>query len=332
MRIATIGLAVAAAASAGCSLYESEVPVDGPLWGDAPITFTTTGYVANTYRLPASAQEAQAFGLDIDNRANDGIDNQLGTLIASLGSLSPGIDLNGAIAADVIRGELLLLLQIMAANEVGPQGGEAYVSVAVGADPQPPACNGPTDSACGRHLRGDGRFSIREQSAGPILGGLDRAGDFRGSGTGGATLALVMSLPDTGPFILPLHAAAAELHGVGPGGFGPGSKLGGAVRVTDLRGIFYPALTASFAVRVATDCAAAAGPPTCGCRAGSPGQQLLGFLDTNDNCLLTDVEVGTTMDQLLTPDIDLELGDGVNEAVSFGIAITGVSATYPHIF
>src|SRR5262245_32683407 len=48
-------------------------------------------FIVSKLQLPSNASESVALGLDIDNKPNDGIDNQLGMLLASIRSLAPGL-------------------------------------------------------------------------------------------------------------------------------------------------------------------------------------------------------------------------------------------------
>lgn len=320
-RVAVAGLAGLAAA--GCTLFEHQLPAepDAPA-GDAPILFDEHRYVASELRVPSSSQEAMLMGLDIDGRPNDGIDNQLGTVLASLRSLAPVLDPNEAIRVDLDRGFLNVLFELAVSAE-----GPAFLTIGAGRDPQPPACAGPGDAICRRHLDGRGAFGIRDATgAEPMSGGVTR-GAFRGQASQGPGMSLMLSFGASGAFVLPLHLAAAELDEVTPAGFRSG-KLGGAIARRDIETRLYPALASSFGAHVAADCANA--PPACGCRAGSTGLQLLGFFDDNDDCRIATSEVQRVMDGIVTSDLDLD-GDGLNDAVSIGVGVQGVAATFSGI-
>lgn len=280
-------------------------------------------YITSALKVPRSASEASQLGLDIDDVAGDangGIDNQFGTFLASLGSLAPELQIDVGMTAGVDRGDLLLLARYMPST--APFATMLFI---LGADPQPPACASPTDAICRRHL--------------------DGFGSFRLSGAGGPTMSVTGELigtrfvGDRGSFVLPMTfsvggavalvpvtMAAMEVD-VGAAGLTSG-KLGGAIRQTDVEAIIHPAMHARFAAIVARDCPAPGTPPSCNCASGSTGASMLGFLDTQTprDCQISVAEVTSTLNSLLTTDIDTN-GDGQNDAVSIGVGYTAVPAT-----
>jgi hypothetical protein len=299
-------------------LCEEGVPVHRPI---CPTGADHT-YVISELVLPSSSTQATALGLDIDDKPNDGIDNQLGNLLASLETLAPGFNLGGGQAGAIDRGETILLVNVKAtaldaAEAVG-------LTLYPGINPRPAACNGPTDTTCRRHLDGTASFDVASAPSGQGVVGAITAGRYHG-GPGVLTLSLTFGVGGI-PIEVPLQLAKAEL-AVTVAGFAPGSKLGGAITDADLDLRVLPGIHASFSEIVDRDCPQPRTGPTCNCDDGSSGRQVLGLLDFNDDCTITLGEVRDTFNGLLTRDIDLD-EDGANDAVSVGVGVRAVPATF----
>lgn len=114
-------------------------------------------------------------------------------------------------------------------------------------------------------------------------------------------------------------------------------RLGGGIKQADIESVLHPAMLAAWTTAIDRDCPQPRSPPTCNCDSQSTGASLLSFLDTAPprDCVLTLAEVSSTLNSLLTPDLDLfgaggALGpDGVNDSVSFGVGVQAVSGTFP---
>lgn len=280
-------------------------------------------YITSALQVPRTTNEALQLGLDIDDVAGDpsgGIDNQLGTFLASLGSLAPELQFDVGMTAGVDRGDLLLLARYL--PNTAPFATMLFV---LGADPQPPACASATDAICRRHLDGFGSFAV-SVAGGPTMSVTGELIGTRFVGDGGSFV-LPMTFSVGGAVALvPVTMAAMEVD-VGAAGLTSG-KLGGAIRQTDVEAIVHPALHARFAEIVARDCPAPGTPPSCNCASGSTGASMLGFLDTQTprDCQISVAEVTSTLNGLLSDDIDTN-GDGLNDAVSLGLGYAAVPAS-----
>jgi hypothetical protein len=78
-------------------------------------------YVVSDVDLPTTAAEAQDLGLDIDGRANDGIDNRLGAVLETLVA-SRDIDPDAALDGAIGRGEIIALVSVNASDLVTASG------------------------------------------------------------------------------------------------------------------------------------------------------------------------------------------------------------------
>lgn len=322
--------ALAAVLLGACSLPPDAAPVDAP--ADVAIDAPPVpggphhGYVVSRLLVPANATEAAQLGLDIDDRPNDangGIDNQLGMVLANLRALAPQLDLGGANDEQIARGGILMLVGLEA-DDLGTDSG-AGLRVFLGEHPQPPPCADANDQVCRRHLTGAGTFDVRADSPDdPPLAGRILASAFRG-GPGAATIQLALS--PGGAVTVPLRRAKAELTGLSATAIG-GGKLGGGILQSELDTRVYPALASSFRATFEADCPPPRTPPTCNCAAGTTGRTIQSIFDkTPTDCMITDAEVITFINGLVTPDLDLD-GDGVAESVSIGLGVQAVAATF----
>jgi len=275
---------------------------------------TNNTFVISKISLPTNATEASQLGLDIDGKANDGVDNQLGTLLASIRSLAPGLNLQMSLDEQVDTGGIILLSNIKATDLASAAGVGMWVYQ--GDTPTPAPCTDANDTICRKHLTGTGMFGIKANTPTDAkLAGTIMAGKFTG-GPGEITLQIALS--DAGAIDLPLKKARAEI-AVTANGFGAGSKIGGAITQAHIDSKVIPAIHTTVVGIVARDCPKPMGT-NCNCMAGSSGLSVLGFLDGNDDCVVTVEEVKTTVNGILTPDIDLD-GDMVNDAVSLGVGV-----------
>jgi hypothetical protein len=297
--------------------------IDAPVPIDAPVVppGSSHTYVTSVLNVPENATEAMQLGLDIDNKPNDGIDNQLGMVLGSIGTLAPDLDPQGAADFATSRGVSILLLELIAENLAA---GPAALSTHEGLNPNPPACNSPQDTVCGRHLTGVGTFDVgAAQTTQPIVGTITAPARFTGSG-GIIVAPLVLGTAGT-PAWLPLRAAKAELATVSATGFT--GKIGGAVTQSDLNTIVIPAVAISIRGQFDADCNVGGTPP-CACTPGSSGETMQGLFDNApENCQITDAEVMAVLSGFLTMDIDLDM-NGTNDAISIGVGVTAVPGTF----
>lgn len=284
---------------------------------------TNHTYVVSSVDLPENAQEAMMLGLDIDGKANDGVDNQLGMVLGSIGALAPDLDLQTSVDGQVADGGIILLVNMKATDLVTARGVGMFVNL--GANPNPPACMDANDMVCGRHLAGGASFDLEagETSERYLAGRLD-GGNFTG-GPGNVTLQIALA---DGPAIsLPLQRARATISGLTATGWSSG-KIGGAISQDDINSEVIPAIAMTVRASFDETCDVGGTPPNCGCVAGETGETLRGLFDkTPNDCNITDEEVQAVVSGFLTPDVDLS-GDGTNDALSLGIGVEAVAAVY----
>lgn len=284
-------------------------------------TGTDHTFVAATLNLPENAAEAMTLGLDIDGKANDGVDNQLGMVLGSIGALAPDLDLQMAVDEQLAQGDIILLANLKAKELVNSGGVGFYVFL--GDMPTPAACMSDTDMVCGRHLAGGASFaSVMDTDA--ALAGRIVNGKFTG---GPGNVNLQIALGGGVPIDLPLQKARAELNSVSATGWTSG-KIGGAISQDDINSEVIPAIAMTVRASFDESCDVGGTPPNCGCVAGETGETLRGLFDkTPNDCNITDAEVMAVVAGFLTPDIDLS-GDGTNDALSLGIGVEAVAAVY----
>jgi hypothetical protein len=182
---------------------------------------------------------------------------------------------------------------------------------------------------CGRHLAGGATFSIAASSpTDAAIAGRIMASKFTG---GPGTVNLQIALAAGAPIDLPLQKAKAELNSISATGWTSG-KIGGAISQTDIDNNVVPAIgntvRTSFDETCATNTQGGTMANMCMCTAGETGETLRGLFDKMPyDCNLTDAEVQSVVSGFLTPDIDLD-GNGTNDALSLGIGVTAVAATF----
>jgi len=287
---------------------------------------TNHTFVAAALDLPTNGAEAMALGLDIDDKPNDGVDNQLGSVLGSIGALAPSLNLQASLDTQVDQGGLILLTDLRAKDLTNSSGVGMWVYLGQTTPPPTPLpCTDANDTVCRHHLDGSGHFVVDPSGptdaklAGKIIGGV-----FTG---GPGTVTLQISLAGGTPINLPLQRAKAEIHGISATGFGTGSKIGGAISQDDINNSVIPAIGNTVRTTFMRDCMGTT-PPGCACTANSTGATLKNLFDkTPNDCMITDAEVMAVVSGFLTPDIDLN-GDGTNDALSLGIGVTGVAGTY----
>jgi hypothetical protein len=284
-------------------------------------------FVASALDLPENANEATMLGLDIDEKPNDGVDNQLGMVLGSIGTLAPDLDLQASVDTEIAEGGIILLANLKAVDLVNARGVGFYVYL--GDNPNPAACTDPNDTVCGRHLAGGASFDIAASSpTDAALAGRIVSGKYNG---GPGNVLLQISLAGGTAIDLPLQRAKAELTGVNAEGWTTG-KIGGAISQEDINGNVVPAIGNTVRTSFDETCEVGGNPaadPACGCEADSTGATLQGLFDKapTEDCMISDAEVMAVVSGFLTPDVDLS-GDGTNDALSLGIGVEVVPATF----
>ncbi|MBT8494738.1 MAG: hypothetical protein KJO07_16905, partial [Deltaproteobacteria bacterium] len=167
---------------------------------------TPTNFVVASIDVPTSGSEADATGLDIDGDGN--VDNQLGDIFATVGSLSPAIDLQGSVDTSVANGASIVLVTVQATSLSASTGAGLFFYL--GDNPSNPPCSGPDDTICGGHLDGATSFDIAANSpTDALVTGNIAGGRFTG-GPGSITLEVTVA-EGTDPLRLNLIGARADV-------------------------------------------------------------------------------------------------------------------------
>jgi hypothetical protein len=284
-------------------------------------------YVVSKLEVPVTTKQQTDFGLDLGGTRSstpDGtIDNGLETLLQVLVGVGK-FPLQDTVNDSVNQGAILLLADLQTTSFMNAAA--AGLSVKFGADPQPPACTDATDTACGHHLQGNGSFSIAASSptsstvSGAIAGGTLTAGP--------GNLSIQIALGTTAPITLNLVNARVKATEISETGMT--AVIGGELLETELQANVFPAVTTQIAAVVARDCTTTT-VPDCGCT--GTGAQLIGLLDLNPkDCVIGLDEVAKgPFAGLLLPDVCSKASCGANmtDALSLGVKVTAVKATFP---
>jgi len=273
-------------------------------------------WIIDKQQLPKSNPEAIMYGLDLNG--DQVVDNQLGAVFAAF--TAQGLDMQAASDTAIARGTILMLAE---ASVGGAVANAATFTMYTGANAQPPACSGPTDTVCRRHLQGTGSFDLAATSAHdpPLAGSIANQTLIAGPGHLQVSLAFLGGTPRP----LELIGARVRLQPVAANSLGQ-SVLAGAVPMAQIDTQIYPAIQQSASAQVAIDCTNMT-PPACGCTAGSKGATYLSLFDTTPkDCKITIDEVSnnTLLKSLFAPDVTIE----GQQALSLGFGITAVKATF----
>jgi hypothetical protein len=279
-------------------------------------------FVVSRMTLPTTNAEATKLGVKIDEKTGATVDNQLGSVLAALHMY--GVAPQIATDDQVDHGSILLLANVKATGLVDAPSAE--LSFYEGANPAPPACDGGSDVDCGKHLLGNATFDIAAGS--PTDSKLDGAITSGALKAGPGKVEVSVAFAPATTTLLSLQHARAEVV-VTADGFGPGSKIGGAISDADVSASVLPGLHQAVNVVIDADCQGNHVPPTCGCTQGSHGAELVSAFDANTDCSVTLDEFSSSAltQSLLAPDVDLD-GDGSPDALSFGFGVSAVKATF----
>lgn len=306
---------------AAVALLSSIVACGGDDAGNVIPEGTHYHFVANKVFVPTTNTQAREYGLDLN--ADGTVDNQLGMVLSTLGSM--GFDIQKTIDTAVADGNIILLADFQTKDFTNTTA--AGVQVFLGANPTPAACNGSADTVCGHHLDGMGSFSIASGSPmNAALGGKIVNGTFTG---GPGNLTLQIALGGTTAINLNLIGAKAKGSSISADGIGMGTTGGmifaGAVTKEDIDTQVIPAIQTQLIPTIMRDCPMPT-VPGCGCADSSTGKTIVGLFDANHDCTVTVEEIKTNslIVSLLSPDVTV---DG-KMALSLGVKATAVKGTY----
>lgn len=282
-------------------------------------------YVVNRLLIPTTAEQATEYGLAIDGGA---VKNAFGAGTAALASA--GFDVQGVMDRAIADGSIILLLDLQA-DDLTSSVGLAGLHIFKGTSPLPSPCAGSADTVCGHHLDGTGSFATPQPGvpAAPydVLEGGVVEGVFSGSGDYGPP-PIEIALVGNVPLDVPLRRMQVRASGLTPTSIAD-ATIAGVLEAPSWNDGFgggvVGALAAEMQTLVSLDCTMLASPPGCGCTAGSLGEQILGYFDTNPrDCRASLAEISATSFANLPDDTSWANGVGV----SFGVKITAVAALY----
>jgi len=293
-------------------------------------------YVANKVLVPTTNTQAREYGLDLNGDKT--VDNQLGMVLSTLGSM--GFDIQSTLDEAVAVGDIILLADFQTKDFTNTTAAGVQIFLGDGNSVTPPACNNgetynPPTMPCGRHLTGTGMFAISASSPTNLaLGGRIVNGTFTG---GPGSLSLQIALGGTEAIQLDLIGARSKGSALSMAGLGTATSGGlifaGAITKTDIDTKVIPAIQAQLVPIITRDCTMPTAPPGCGCLADSTGKTILGLFDTKladgsegKDCAVSVNEIATNslIVSLLSPDVKI----GGKDALSLGIKATAVPATY----
>lgn len=284
-------------------------------------------YVANKILVPTTNTQAREYGLDLNKDGT--VDNQLGMVLSTLGSM--GFDIQTTIDKSVAEGSIILLVDFQTKDFMNTTA--AGIQVFLGDNEMPAACNANetynemTKMGCGRHLVPNSMFSIAANSPqNASLGGKTVNGTFNG---GPGDLSLQIALGGTDAIQLNLIGARAKASAISAESIGSGTSggvvFGGAITKEDIDTKVIPQIQMQLGPIITRDCPAAM-PTTCTCMDNSTGKTILGLFDSNKDCTVSvdEIKTNSLIVSLLSPDVTI---DG-KMALSLGIKATAVKAQY----
>jgi hypothetical protein len=317
-----------------CLLPLSVVACSSSSGDDAQVVPEGThyGYVVSKASVPTTNDQARTYGLDLGGAKSgtpDGtVDNRLGEVLGALAGM--GFAIQATVDAAVAQGSIILLVDLQTKDFASSSA--TGFSVKLGATPMPAPCTDATDKVCGHHLTGSGTFTLAADSPkDALVSGKIVGGTFTG---GPGNIDLQIALGSTQPITLSLLNARAKATSISATGMT--ATVGGALSVTDLNGQVIPAITTQVAAVVTKDCTGVGGPPTCGCTASSTGLNLLNLFDGDlmgsvHDCKISNEEIAgnAVIKSLLGPDVCSSKSCTAPDALSLGIQVTAVKATFP---
>ena len=286
-------------------------------------------YVVNKALVPTNNNESREYGLDLNGDGTP--DNQLGMVLGTLAGM--GFDIQATIDTAVLEGSISLLADVQTADATFMSSSATGLSVFIGSNPQPAACNTSETvtctttkpavcTGCGHQLTpAGGMFTVGANMnlalAGKIIGGT-----FNG---GPGNLTIQIALGGTTAIDLNLIGARAKASGMS-GDAITGLVFAGALSQDDINTKVIPAVVTQLQPTIARDCTMLSAPPGCGCADGTTGKTIIGLFDTNMDCMVTSAEVmsNSLIMSLLAPDVQV---DG-KMALSLGIKVTAEKATF----
>lgn len=300
--------------------------------GGGDDTITPVGahhhFVVNKALVPTNNNESREYGLDLNGDGQ--ADNQLGMVLGTLAGM--GFDIQATIDTAVLKGSITLLVDVQTADETFMSNAATGLSVFIGSDPQPAACNTGEDvtcttakpavcTGCGHQFGSSATFTAATNQdialAGKIVGGT-----FTG---GPGDLSIQIAIGGTMPIPLNLIGARAKATGITADKV-TSLVFAGAITKDDIDSNIIPAVVNQLTPTITRDCTMPTSPPGCGCGDGTTGKTIIGLFDTNMDCTVSvdEVKTNSLIMSLLAPDVTV---DG-KMALSLGIKVAAEKATF----
>jgi hypothetical protein len=319
------------------ALVPSFVACGGDDGGNVIPEGTHYHYIANKVLVPTTNTQAREYGLDLNGDKT--VDNQLGMVLSTLGSM--GFDIQATLDQAVATADIVLLVDFQTKDFTNTTAAGIQVFLGDSTMVTPMACNTgevyneTTNTGCGHHLGGTGMFAVSANSpTNASLGGKIVNGTFTG---GPGNLSLQISFGDSGAVQLDLIGARAKGSSLSDASLGTGTSggvvFGGAITKSDIDNKVIPAIQAQIAPIIAEDCTMPTMPPGCGCMADSTGKTILGLFDTKladgtegKDCMVSvdEIKTNSLIVSLLAPDVTIN----GKEALSLGIKATAVKGDF----
>ncbi len=263
-------------------------------------------YVVSEISLATTASEASLQGLDIDGDERN--DNALGAVFGTL--RGAGFDIQPDVTAAVRNGGILLGLDVQTpslrdANLVGLQAFRGLAAV-------PAPCTSSDPQSCGQHLLGNAQIRV----APALLANYATGQLHQGEATTFADeLTLKLALGNDVLIDVNLHDVVVRLTDLTT--TTANATFAGVVSEQDVHDIVIPQAAKQFNRIVDRDCAVVAPATTCSCAMKSSGEQLVGLLDTNRDCNVSDDEMrrNNLVRALTASDIQSSVGPGLSFSV-----------------
>jgi len=281
------------------------------------------GYVVSEATLSSTA--TLDFGSDKSNKPDGTPENLLGGTLSTL--VGFGFPIQATITEAVDTGAILMLADLQTTDFTNAAA--AGLSLKIGTNPQPPACNGDTDSVCRHHLDGTAMFGLDSTAptnppvTGPIVNGTFNAG--------AGPLALQIALGSTEPVTLNLVNARVKATAISSTNMT--AIIGGQLLAQDLNDNILPAIHAQITPIIVRDCQGTQTPPGCGCT--GTGLSLITVFDGKGgspaDCAISldEVKNNSTLKALLKPDVCSSTSCTAADALSLSVNVTAVKATFP---
>lgn len=279
----------------------------GACAGELTAEGTEHQYVVSEVRFPSSAAEASTIALPLKAESIERR-NGFGGAIAGVVPLEAITD----VAIDEGRLSQLITFQTRSFGNAIASG----VTLHQGAFPDPAACL--SETVCSQHLQGTGSFSAI--SDGDQLFGTTSGNTFL-SVLGPNTIQL--SFDGLTEIEIPLLVSRIQLQSISEGAIGAGI-IAGAIPLSFMTGVLSPWIQQELGFLVARDCQPSG--TNCVCELGSPAALVVNAIDTDRDCILSPLELGssTAIQNMTVEDIKV---DGI-PAITFGMGFQAINASF----